>query len=279
MWWAELCVTYPAIYIELGVSTFVMIIGFWIPATFYQLIDTIFPNFAAAHKIQADPKRHPTSTQVRDLVFHAIYICLFDIWIQIVFSYATRFRSLFVVSPYLPSFRDVANQWVFALLAREVLAYYIHRALHHPLMYIRFHKKHHSFTAPIAFSALYTTLTEHVIADVIPIVGPLAVLSATIQPVHIFSFSFFLLTLYAIGTAEHSGFDFAQPGVSRTHDLHHEKFAVNYGSLHFMDWMHGTDVFVWDRPVERQEKRRHKHQARESQVGVGYVLKAFKGDS
>ncbi len=38
------------------------------------------------------------------------------------------------------------------------------------------------------------------------------------------------------------GYNFAQPPVSKAHDLHHEKFNVNYGSLHFMDWLHGTDA-------------------------------------
>lgn len=44
----------------------------------------------------------------------------------------------------------------------------------------------------------------------------------------------------------HSGFDFFG-GKARMHDLHHEKFNLNYGSLGLLDWVHGTD---------RLEKRR-----------------------
>lgn len=60
--------------------------------------------------------------------------------------------------------------------------------------------------------------------------------------------------MYLIGTAEHSGYDFAQPAFAKTHDLHHEKFTVNYGTLHFMDWMHGTFMFQSDRPDEIERR-------------------------
>lgn len=42
----------------------------------------------------------------------------------------------------------------------------------------------------------------------------------------------------------HSGYDFAG---ARMHDLHHEKFRVNYGALGLLDWVFGTDVVGWDR--------------------------------
>ena len=86
------------------------------------------------------------------------------------------------------------------------------------------------------------TFTEHRVADVVPIVAPLALPSAFIQPVNILSFATFLLSICLIGTAEDGGFDFAQPAFARTDDLHHEKFSVNYGTLFFMDWMHRMNV-------------------------------------
>lgn len=56
------------------------------------------------------------------------------------------------------------------------------------------------------------------------------------------SFNTVLISILLVGTAEHSGYDFAQPPVSKAHDLHHKKLNINYGSLHFMDWLHGTNV-------------------------------------
>ena len=253
--WEELCLNWVPWHLEVVVSLATIVLGFWIPCTIYFAIDIFFPKFAARHKIQSDPKRYPSSGQIWMLIGHAVYICALDLTGQVVLTYLTNFKPLFSVNSSLPSVRQMLVHWSYAMLAREILAYYAHRALHHPMFYATFHKKHHSFTAPIAFAALYTTVTEHVVADVIPIVAPLALYSAYVEPVHILTFQAFLLTLYLIGTAEHSGLDFAQPTVSEFHDLHHEKFTVNYGTLHFMDWFHGTDQVGWDqKKMNKAEK-------------------------
>ena len=95
---------------------------------------------------------------------------------------------------------------------------------------------------------------EHFFADIIPIVLPLALVAHYYEPVHILSFNCFLISVLFVGTAEHSGYDFAQPPVSKVHDLHHEKFNVHYGSLHFMDWLHGTNVLKRHRSQEVKGK-------------------------
>jgi sterol desaturase/sphingolipid hydroxylase (fatty acid hydroxylase superfamily) len=38
----------------------------------------------------------------------------------------------------------------------------------------------------------------------------------------------------------HSGYDFLSR-IAKRHDAHHEKFIVNFGSIGFLDWAHGTD--------------------------------------
>ena len=38
----------------------------------------------------------------------------------------------------------------------------------------------------------------------------------------------------------HSGYDFFA-GKAKFHDEHHERFNLNYGSIGFLDWLHGTD--------------------------------------
>ena len=54
-----------------------------------------------------------------------------------------------------------------------------------------------------------------------------------------------------MGTAEHSGCDFAQPPMLKGHDLYYEKSNMD---LHFMDWLHGTDGLKRDRPVELKRR-------------------------
>ena len=256
--------------VEFAVSIATIILGFWVPCSIYAAIDIFLPEFAARHKIQPDPKKSPDTGQIWLLIAHAFYVCILDLAGQALLTYLTGFRPLFTIEPTIPSGREFLVQWTYAMLAREVLAYYAHRAIHHPLLYARVHKKHHSFTAPIAFAALYTTITEHIVADVIPIVGPLALFTIYVQPVHILTFQGFLLSLFLVGTAEHSGFDFAQPAVSKFHDVHHEKFNLNYGTLHFMDWTHGTGEAGWNRRTAKEDRKRHRQT--ESQVGSGAAL-------
>ena len=241
-WWDRFCRDTSAWQVELSVTVFVQLVGFWLPATVYQLIDVCFPNFSRAHKHQPDPRRQPNSRQIFQCIRYAFFVTLGDIALQIGFGYLTDFRPVFVISPILPTLGEIMRQFVYGNIAREVLAYYVHRVLHHPQLYARHHKLHHSFTAPIAFTGLYTTPVEHFFADIIPIVLPLALIAHFWEPVHILSFNIFLISVLLVGTAEHSGYDFAQPPVSKVHDLHHEKFNVNYGSLHFMDWLHGTNM-------------------------------------
>lgn len=244
MSWERLCQDYPAWQVELVITVMVQLVGFWLPATIYHLIDVYFLKFSRAHKHQPDPKRQPTRVQVVHCIRYAFFVTLGDVALQIGFGYLTDFRPVFVVSPSLPSTTEIVRHFVFANIAREILAYYVHRILHHPLLYARYHKLHHSFTAPIAFTGLYTTPVEHFFADIIPIVLPLALVAHFYEPVHILSFNAFLMGVLLVGTAEHSGYDFAQPPLSKAHDMHHEKFNVNYGSLHFMDRLHGTDIII-----------------------------------
>ena len=240
-WWDQFCRGNTAWQVELTVTISVQLVGFWLPATIYQLIDICFPKFSRAHKHQPDPRRQPNGRQIAQCIRYAFFMTLGDIALQIGLGYLTHFRPVFIISPRLPTLKETLRQFVYGNIAREVMAYYVHRVLHHPQLYARHHKLHHNFTAPIAFTGLYTTPVEHLFADIIPIVLPLALIARFWEPVHILSFNTFLISVHLVGTAEHSGYDFAQPPVSKAHDLHHEKFNVNCGSLHFVDWLHGTN--------------------------------------
>lgn len=127
-----------------------------------------------------------------------------DVALQIGFGYLTNFRPVFTISPTLPTLKEMMRHFIYGNLAREILAYYVHRCLHHRWFYARHHKLHHSFTTPIAFTGLYTTPVEHFFADIIPIVLPLALIAYYYEPVHILSFNIFLISVLLVGTAEHS---------------------------------------------------------------------------
>jgi sterol desaturase/sphingolipid hydroxylase (fatty acid hydroxylase superfamily) len=252
-WWSWFSQRYSPWQVELAVTVFVQLIGFWVPASAYLLIDICFPEFSKAHKHQPEPHRQPSRAEIFHCIRYAFLVTLGDIAFQIGLGYLTDFHPLFVITSTLPKLEELARHFVWGNIAREVLGYYVHRILHLPRFYARYHKLHHSFTAPIAFTGLYTTPVEHFFTDIIPIVLPLALLAHFYEPVHILSFNCFLISVLLVGTAEHSGYDFAQPPISKAHDLHHEKFNIHYGSLHFMDWLHGTNVPKQQRSLERKE--------------------------
>lgn len=248
--WTGIITTYRPGVVELVADVLVQIIGFVIPATCYMLIDVFFPKFSQRHKIQG-PRRQPTRQQI----LHCIRISLFNHALVLVMHgvmlYIKGFdHSFIVLDAPLPSLTTFIGDFVFAQLAREVSFYYVHRALHHPSIYAYIHKMHHKYITPVAFAAEYAHPVEHILANVLPIALPLYLKGA--HGVTFFTFTAFELWEAA---ADHSGYDFLKLPPAKLHDLHHEKFRVNYGTIGLMDWVHGTDTVGWDRPKGGREDK------------------------
>ncbi|OJI97977.1 hypothetical protein ASPVEDRAFT_37436 [Aspergillus versicolor CBS 583.65] len=241
--WGHIISTYKPGTIELTGVILTQVIGFIIPATLYILIDTIFPKFSRRHKIQ-DARRQPTRQQV----LHCVKVTLFNhVWVVALPGLLIWFTGLdhatMNLDPTVPPWTDFIIDFVFGLLAREVSFYYIHRALHHPSIYVYIHKMHHKYVTPVAFAAEYAHPVEHILANVLPITLPLYLKGA-----HSLSIMGFVVFELWEAAADHSGYDFLKLPPAELHDLHHEKFRVNYGTIGLMDWIHGTDVVGWDRP-------------------------------
>jgi sterol desaturase/sphingolipid hydroxylase (fatty acid hydroxylase superfamily) len=73
------------------------------------------------------------------------------------------------------------------------------------------------------------------VADTLPVVLPPVLLHAH----GLTAWAFAAFELLETSTV-HSGYDFFS-GAARKHDRHHERFNVNFGTLGFLDWLHGTD--------------------------------------
>ena len=115
----------------------------------------------------------------------------------------------------------------------DIIAYWIHRAMHIPFMYDNFHFLHHELTSPVAYGTLDAHPVEVATWDFLPI----------ILPVHLFGasdlltivFSCMLFTTSMIG---HSGYYYFSDA---SHDLHHERRKCNYASI-VTDKMFGTYI-------------------------------------
>lgn len=238
--WAQIAHEYPPGLIEFGATILSQLVGFWLVCSVYLTIDLTFPEFSNRHKLQSE-RRQPSWSAIRECICHVVIGTVSSEAIHFFLLYLQDFRfSFFDTSARLPSLGEVTVHYLIALFAREFLFYTSHRALHHPKIYARIHKQHHRFTAPMAFAAQYAHPIEHLLANTIPIVLPMMLMHS-----HVLTFSLFLTTQLIETSSVHSGYDFA---AARAHDLHHEKFRMNYGALGIMDWVLGTNIEGWDRP-------------------------------
>ena len=73
----------------------------------------------------------------------------------------------------LPEFQQVVLELVAFVLVEEVMFFYSHWMLHHGKIYKYIHKKHHEWTAPIAYTSLYAHPIEHFLSNLFPVfLGP-----------------------------------------------------------------------------------------------------------
>jgi len=92
----------------------------------------------------------------------------------------------------------------------------------HPLsIYAHIHKKHHKYYNAVSFAAESAHPLEHLIANVLPIMLPLA-------PKGTHFLSLFIFSIFELleAAADHSGYDFLKLPPTELHDLHHSKFRV-----------------------------------------------------
>jgi len=131
---------------------------------------------------------------------------------------------------------QAAGGFLAAFAAQTVLEYFWHRAMHTPGLYGALHKLHHLNTSPTPFDDMLIHPLEAAGYFCI-LYGP-----AWALPIGLPAFALYMAALGLAGVADHAGVRLrAGPYDAAEHDLHHEKFNVNFGfPLMVMDRLCGT---------------------------------------
>eukprot|EP00929_Paragymnodinium_shiwhaense_P033232 TRINITY_DN1828_c0_g1_i3.p1 TRINITY_DN1828_c0_g1~~TRINITY_DN1828_c0_g1_i3.p1 ORF type:complete len:415 (+),score=74.87 TRINITY_DN1828_c0_g1_i3:92-1246(+) len=143
----------------------------------------------------------------------------------------------------LPGPLETCLHFIPYIAANEIYFFYIHMLMHtNKTMYGMFHKVHHEWKTPVALASLYA----HPVEVCCVILGQF-----TIGPIlfggHFYTILIWTCSVVMVSQTHHCGFHWpwipASGDQPDFHDLHHEKFNLNYGSFtgkFSLDGLHGT---------------------------------------
>merc|ERR1712071_47420 len=132
-------------------------------------------------------------------------------------------------------------QFPIVFIWQDYLTYWHHRLYHNPFLYKHFHKLHHTYKQPTAFSvtAIHPVEFLHIQAVLMS--------NMFLFPTHYMTQTLILPYVYCNGILNHSGINFKaqwwQPWQPHCifHDNHHQYFHVNFGfNIEYWDKLHGT---------------------------------------
>lgn len=131
---------------------------YWLIGFFFMALDMNPTLHSYVKKYKIQPDRTITWAEYRQVCFVAAKNLLL-VNVPITWLTAT-FRPLDTRSSTLPTLWQTTWVYFACMICEEAGFFFVHRAVHSPKLYARFHKMHHQFTAPVAFASTYCTLFE-----------------------------------------------------------------------------------------------------------------------
>lgn len=205
---------------------------------FYWVLYRCGKNRFLKYKIN---KSFPSKKVIRTEVYYSILACLFFALSGVILLEAWRAGlTQIYLDPaefgYLYLFLSV----FLLMFLHDTYFYWLHRAIHHPKLFKRFHRVHHLSVNPTPWAAFSFNLGESFLEAIIL---PVLVL---IVPVNIGALGFFLMLMTFFGTINHCGYEFYSKKFAQSfiwkwwispthHYMHHERLKTNFG-LYFTFW-------------------------------------------
>jgi Delta7-sterol 5-desaturase len=181
----------------------------------------------------------------RDFLYSALTTFIGAVIILLTFKVGSDYHNVYKdINEYGMVYYVFTFFWMFFL--HDTWFYFMHRAMHHPVLFKHVHLIHHRSTNPSPWTAYAFHPLEAILeAAILPII-------AFTLPVHVSAIIFFFLFQIMYNVYGHLGFEILPKGfhksrigkwvnTSTAHNLHHHKFNGNYGLYTlFWDRLFGT---------------------------------------
>ncbi|MBS1605522.1 MAG: sterol desaturase family protein [Bacteroidetes bacterium] len=150
----------------------------------------------------------------------------------------------------------------FGLLIHDAYFYWMHRLLHHPLLFKHTHLVHHLSVNPSPWAS-YSFHFLEAAAE-----GLIVIILAFILPLHELGIILFTISSFVINVYGHLGYEIMPKTLRKSfwfkiintsvyHNLHHSRFKGNYGLYfrHWDRWM-GTENPQYEKEYDKVQERR-----------------------
>ncbi len=227
------------LFLELGFGAFMVDFTRYIvsASVISAIVWLLMRTSLKTRKIQ---KRTAKAADIRREFLQSVRSCIVYIGVTVAIVWGINMGYLEKVGPSFGLVKDLALLAAM-IIAHDAYFYWTHRALHHPLLYKRFHLAHHRSVTPTPFAAYSFSVGEATAMAMFVLVWQLFIATPGMV---LFPFLIFQITRNAMG---HAGFELmprwwlSTPltrwiNTTTHHDLHHAgSYHHNYG-LYFTWW-------------------------------------------